>query len=39
MPTSQLKTPSIDFFKPRLVQITITDVGACTPLISLVWEL
>ena len=38
-PTSQLKTPSIDFFKPHLVQITITDVGACTPLISLVWEL
>ena len=29
---TQLQTPSIDFSKPRLVQITVTDVGACMPL-------
>ena len=35
-PSSQIKTPSFDFSKPRLVQITVIDVGACMPLIPLV---
>ena len=35
-PSSQIKTPTFDFSKPRLVQITVIDVGACMPLIPLV---
>ena len=30
---SHFQTPSIDFTKPRLVQISVTDVGACMPII------
>ena len=30
------RAPSIDFSKPRLVQITVSDVGACMPIIPLV---
>ena len=33
---SQFQTPSIDFSKPRLVQITVLDVGACMPIIPVV---
>ena len=32
-PSSQITTPAFDFSKPRLVQISVTDVGACMPLI------
>ena len=32
-PPAQLRTPSIDFSKPRLVQISVSDAGACMPLI------
>ena len=35
-PSTQIKAPSFDFSKPRLVQITVNDVGACMPLIALV---
>lgn len=35
-PAVQIKAPSIDFSKPRLVQITVSDVGACMPLVHLV---
>ncbi|XP_019853101.1 PREDICTED: uncharacterized protein KIAA1109-like isoform X3 [Amphimedon queenslandica] len=34
-PAVQIKAPSIDFSKPRLVQITVSDVGACMPLVHL----
>ena len=33
---AQFQTPSIDFSKPRLVQISVTDVGACMPIIPVV---
>ncbi len=35
-PSTQIKAPSFDFTKPRLVQITVNDVGACMPLVALV---
>lgn len=31
-----LQTPSLDFSKPRLVQIIVTDVGACMPMAAVV---
>ena len=33
---AQLQTPSLDFSKPRLVQISVTDVGACMPMAPMV---
>lgn len=30
--TAPLQTASIDLSKPRLVQITLSDIGACMPL-------
>ena len=38
-PSTQLRTPSIDFSKPRLVQISVSDAGACMPLIPQVLHL
>lgn len=34
-----LQTPSLDFSKPRLVQISVTDVGACMPMAAVVYTL
>lgn len=33
---TQIRAPSFDFSKPRLVQISVNDVGACMPLVALV---
>ena len=33
---TNLQGPSLDFSKPRLVQISVTDVGACMPMASMV---
>ena len=33
---AQLQSSTIDFSKPRLVQITVSDVGICMPLLPLV---